>query len=235
MDDRIKQVSDQGLDLIAEAHRYVESDYVTRWETALDRLCKSPIERYLALSYLCLLKSKSIGSNTDFVGYGYGHAFLYDTAVAVYEGTPTLEALLDPTQLYARFGGGLMQIDGVYPQYQLGRFRADLLVVRLAYAVDNPAEEKCELFKVAGPVVVECDGFAFHDRTKEQAVRDKQRERAIVDLGYPVLRFAGSELYRDPLKCARELDAYMASHKRVVARVLDLGPSQSKEEGAEGG
>lgn len=57
-------------------------------------------------------------------------------------------------------------------------------------------------------VIIECDGHAFHAATKEQAAKDRSRDRAAQAAGYTILRFTGSELYRDPLKCVCEaLDA----------------------------
>jgi very-short-patch-repair endonuclease len=44
-------------------------------------------------------------------------------------------------------------------------------------------------------VVIEIDGHDFHERTKEQARSDKQRERAIVRAGTTVVRFSGSEIF----------------------------------------
>jgi very-short-patch-repair endonuclease len=59
-------------------------------------------------------------------------------------------------------------------------------------------------------VVVECDGHAFHERTKQQAARDRQRDRALQKAGYEVFRFTGSELSADAKMCAQEvLDALM--------------------------
>ena len=54
-------------------------------------------------------------------------------------------------------------------------------------------------------LIVECDGHQFHERTKEQAERDRSRDREAQAEGYLILRFTGSELYRDPLKCVREV------------------------------
>ena len=48
---------------------------------------------------------------------------------------------------------------------------------------------------------VECDGHDFHEKTKEQAARDKKRDRDLQALGYRVLRFSGSEIYRDVNAC----------------------------------
>ncbi len=52
-------------------------------------------------------------------------------------------------------------------------------------------------------VVVECDGHEFHERTKEQAARDRSRDRATQTAGHIMLRYTGSEIYRSPLGCAR--------------------------------
>lgn len=56
-------------------------------------------------------------------------------------------------------------------------------------------------------VAVECDGHEFHERTKEQAARDKARDRSLVAAGWQVLRFTGSEIWADPGKCASEVGA----------------------------
>jgi len=46
-------------------------------------------------------------------------------------------------------------------------------------------------------VVVELDGHDFHERTKEQAQRDRARDRRMTRSGFHVFRFTGSEIYRD--------------------------------------
>lgn len=46
-------------------------------------------------------------------------------------------------------------------------------------------------------VVVECDGHEFHHATKEQVARDKARDRYVGSHYGQVLRFSGSEIYRD--------------------------------------
>lgn len=54
-------------------------------------------------------------------------------------------------------------------------------------------------------LIVECDGHDFHERTKEQAAKDRSRDRAAILAGYEVFRFTGSELWCDPLGCARQI------------------------------
>ena len=77
-----------------------------------------------------------------------------------------------------------------------GKYRVDFLIS----VVIPPYEQK----KIKH-IVVECDGHEFHEKTKEQAQRDKSRDRDLQSHGYTVLRFTGSEIWRDPNKCVREV------------------------------
>lgn len=52
--------------------------------------------------------------------------------------------------------------------------------------------------------VIECDGHDFHEKTKEQVKKDKERERNLMENGYVVIRFTGSEIYDSPARCARQ-------------------------------
>ena len=62
-------------------------------------------------------------------------------------------------------------------------------------------------------IVVELDGHAFHERTKEQASRDKARDRSLVARGWSVLRFTGSEIYADPKCCILETSKLLAARR----------------------
>ncbi len=53
-------------------------------------------------------------------------------------------------------------------------------------------------------VVIEVDGHDYHERTKEQARRDRSRDRQMMMHGWVPLRFTGSEIYRDASACAVE-------------------------------
>lgn len=55
---------------------------------------------------------------------------------------------------------------------------------------------------------IECDGHDFHERTKEQAARDRKRDRDLQGLGINILRFTGSELHRDFDECMAQLDLF---------------------------
>jgi len=74
------------------------------------------------------------------------------------------------------------------PQYPWGKYRVDL------------ALRKPDGFLI----FIECDGKDFHS-SPEQVERDMVRERAMVEAGYPVVRFTGSEINYSPVACANEL------------------------------
>lgn len=80
----------------------------------------------------------------------------------------------------------------VWMQARVGNYRADFLLDHMTDAGQRKI------------VVVECDGHDFHDRTKEQARHDRQRDRFMASLGIVCLRFTGSEIFADAMKCAAE-------------------------------
>ena len=84
----------------------------------------------------------------------------------------------------------------VSPQRKVGPYRAD-------FALWYRSSMK--------PVrmVVECDGHAFHEKTKEQARRDKARDRYFLSHGWPVMRFTGSEIHASPERCAGEAGSFL--------------------------
>ena len=72
-------------------------------------------------------------------------------------------------------------------QWPIGKYRADFLVYS-----DSGKGDK---------IVIECDGHDFHEKTKEQAQRDKKRDRDMQIAGYKVYRFTGSEIHRTRGQC----------------------------------
>ena len=62
------------------------------------------------------------------------------------------------------------------------------------------------IFFEGNPIVfIECDGHEFHERTKEQAERDRSRDRAVQLAGVIALRFTGREIWRDVGVCIDEI------------------------------
>lgn len=84
----------------------------------------------------------------------------------------------------------------VFQQVKMGPYRADFVI----HDVSMPLE-----IREPRIMIVECDGHDFHERTKEQARRDKKRDRYFQSKGYKVLRFTGSEIWADPDACVEEI------------------------------
>lgn len=97
----------------------------------------------------------------------------------------------------------------IVPQFEVqlsGRCaRIDLAVFAVTQVISGGATQ----LKIA----VECDGHDFHERTREQAERDKRRDRDLQVEGWLVARFTGSEIWRDP----------HAAGAKVTEMIDDLG------------
>lgn len=83
------------------------------------------------------------------------------------------------------------------PQATIGQCRVDFLVTAWSRAGDDTWR--------SGAVVVECDGHDFHEKTKDQASRDKARDREIQKAGYVVFRYSGSDVWQRHFECAAEV------------------------------
>jgi len=59
---------------------------------------------------------------------------------------------------------------------------------------------------------IEIDGHEWHEKTKEQAIRDKQKEREYLKEGFIPIRFTGSEVYHDVLGCVKEVLEIMCKY-----------------------
>lgn len=55
------------------------------------------------------------------------------------------------------------------------------------------------------PIVIECDGHDFHEKTKAQARKDRSRDRAIQIRDARILRFTGSEIWESAIQCAEQI------------------------------
>lgn len=91
----------------------------------------------------------------------------------------------------------------IAPQYPVGRYKLDFLLS----------------MHFGGQCVsclgVEVDGHEFHQKTKQQVERDRCRDRYIMSQGIPVVRFTGSEVYRDAEACAYEAYTLLRSRSDV--------------------
>lgn len=94
-------------------------------------------------------------------------------------------------------------------QVSVQNYRVDFTITDLGrVAVDG--KEPCV------KIIVECDGHDFHERTKEQAARDKKRDRDLQSAGWQVLRFTGSEIWRDPSGCVGQLLSFLKQKEALL-------------------
>lgn len=115
-------------------------------------------------------------------------------------GLHKVDAVQIETEASARLGrsGEVLDLLIIEPQFSVGRYRADFrLVQRNRWGAGEDKVAQAEL-------LIECDGHDFHERSKEQARRDKRRDRELQSDGFKVLHFTGSEIWADPLACAQE-------------------------------
>lgn len=97
-------------------------------------------------------------------------------------------------------------IDGttvqINTQQRIGDYRVDFHIL----AMDSCGA--CRT-KFERSVIVECDGHDFHERTKEQASRDKKRDRYLQQQGFTVFRFTGSDIWKDVFSCSSEVTDFL--------------------------
>ncbi len=72
---------------------------------------------------------------------------------------------------------------------------------------------------------VELDGHEWHERSKEQATRDRERERRLLsDSGLNALiRFSGSEVFRDPASAATDAINVLTNQWAMFAWLVKNG------------
>lgn len=88
----------------------------------------------------------------------------------------------------------------VRPQAEVGGRRVDFLISVFDYRGEPRWRS----------LIIECDGHNYHERTKEQAARDRRKDRAATLHGYDFFRFTGSEIWRDPWGCATQIGEWAA-------------------------
>jgi hypothetical protein len=145
-------------------------------------ICESPIEARFLLALVCACAKHQL-------------------AISIQDSEEGLE-------IYGCEGVHDNMLLTVTPQMQLGEHRVDFaleLTCHQMAAMFGTEKPKYLAEHVSEKLVVECDGHEFHEKTAEQAKKDKSRDRELLTCGYPVMRFTGSEIYRHPLKCAEQV------------------------------
>lgn len=165
------------------------------WIGDLEQRCKSPIELRFGFSLLAHLDC------------------IQDELEAVLEPSLYMESIHDYFRIEGDYEYHAMRIGQihVFSQVSVGRYRADFAVsgsfVETYFKKPDGRDrsEAHQAVRCAPIIIIECDGHDFHERTQDQALHDRRRDREMTSAGYRVVRFTGREIHRDPDACAEEV------------------------------
>lgn len=119
-----------------------------------------------------------------------------------------LDVCINPSQSSFATAFGNDGTVSITPQSRIGEYRVDFLVestIELPEPIDGKSSKEWPIHKYTSRLIVECDGHDFHEKTKEQAKRDKSRDRGLLKCGYPVFHYTGSEIWNDVFRCVKEI------------------------------
>lgn len=176
MSDKTSEMFQMALE--AHAHHVQYEFDETRW--FLEDACESPIEVLLgvALCFSCLPISFLEFNEKSEAGISRRMA----TPCLVRDGSAQAKDIISDHGIW------------IFPQRKIENYRADFLVTFLHRGTGT-----------TGKIVVEADGHDFHEKTKDQAARDKKRDRDMSGKSYRVMRFTGREIHKDAFSCAQEV------------------------------
>ncbi|GAB1268124.1 hypothetical protein NBRC116493_13770 [Aurantivibrio infirmus] len=92
---------------------------------------------------------------------------------------------------------------GIKNDKNFKNYRADFLLVLTRWNHETGQTDTIE------EMVVEVDGHDYHERTKEQAKRDRSRDRSMTASGLTVFRFTGSELFNQMEESIAEIHVHL--------------------------
>lgn len=87
---------------------------------------------------------------------------------------------------------------------------------------------KLKTLRLKRPIIIECDGYDYHS-TRQQKNSDTERENELKMLGYPVIRFTGSQIYKDPYLCVLQTIKFIYDeNKEQIDELIDLIEQEKK-------
>lgn len=165
--------------------------------------CGSPLEQIFLFAFLQHLIRE---------GYEYD-AITMDQATIPFIECPNYEAeacegiqlRIFPQDGIERARRPIPHWPGEWPIYLLVDFSFQLV------CLDSPTLERKHL-------VVEIDGHNYHERTQEQARRDRSRDRFLTVSGTPFLRYTGREINANPDNAVKEVSEMLRKFARELAQ-----------------
>lgn len=99
------------------------------------------------------------------------------------------------------------------PQIDIDNYRVDCRIRAMLLVGIRDCRE------IDKEIIVECDGHEFHEKTKEQVIKNNNRDYDLKTKGYEVLHFSGSEIFNTPMKCAEKVFEYI---ERYFDRMIEV-------------
>lgn len=76
-------------------------------------------------------------------------------------------------------------------------------------------------------VCVELDGVEWHERSEEDGLRDRQRDRWLLsNFGIPTIRFLGKEVLRNPDAVMSEIVQCASRYRKAIIEVTEKAPQK---------
>lgn len=92
--------------------------------------------------------------------------------------------------------------------------------VELEYQYNIPGTRyRVDFANIEEKVAIELDGYEYHN-SKDQFTNDRKRQRELENLGWRIIRFSGSEVYKNAEKCLDEAADFITGlwYERKVAK-----------------
>jgi very-short-patch-repair endonuclease len=188
IDDESDAVAHAGLRLLAD--QMITHVRLEVWQ--LRQACESPIELPIALALMTVARHEGIS-----------------VKLVLPDGSEEGDRF-EPTG-GTRFPDLMLRIE---PQAQLGEHRVDFYLT-----LDGSiGTEQGQVRSASKRMVVECDGHDYHEWTKEQARRDRERDRNLQSFGFLVYRYTGREIWEDVFTCATQVVGSLESEVSAALR-----------------
>ena len=69
-------------------------------------------------------------------------------------------------------------------------------------------------------LIIECDGYKYHNRTHKMRKRDYFRDEILKFYGWKVIRLQGSEINRDVYDCVRYIEKIVIKRRERINKLL---------------
>jgi very-short-patch-repair endonuclease len=152
--------------------------------------CESPIEQLLGIELAYL----------EVDGFAFGKSM----------DLRCLDAPLDVENLERYCPNGVDRFNLLFAQPQIANYRVDFLILS-RYRGDHQNIKR---------LIIECDGHEYHERTREQAARDKQRSNELQYHGFKVFRYTGSQIYNNARGCAADVKKHIERPSAEIRAIL---------------